>query len=156
MATITLNIKRQDVYTEVDKTTDYTGSKLQDGDENARDRILASEADMKNLSRFWEEACATANERLKEMVEQSSLPHAEDYSVTLKVSVAYDTVLTPSVEATLRTFFITFITGKWYIFANKGESKDYFAEASLLMEDIRRKLYSRKMIRSPRHRNKEL
>lgn len=152
MATITLNINREDVYREVDKTTDYTGSKLIDGDDKARDRIMASEADMKNLSRFWEEACATTNERLKEMVESSSLPSAQDYSVTLKVSVAYDTVLTPSVEATLRTFFITFITGKWYVFANKGETKDYMAQASELMEDIRRKLYSRKMIRSPRHR----
>ena len=153
MATITLNINRDDVYREVDKTTDYTGSKLLDGDENARDRIQASEHDMKNLSRFWEEACATTNERLKEMVESSSLPSDDDYFVTLKVSVAYDTVLTPSVEATLRTFFITFITGKWYVFTNKGETKDYMAQASDLMEDIRRKLYSRKMIRSPRHRN---
>lgn len=149
MATITLNISREDVYREVDKTTDYTGSKLIDGDEKARERILASEADMKNLSRFWEEACATTNERLKEMVESSSLPNAQDYSVTLKVSVAYDTVLTPSVESTLRTFFIVFITGKWYVFANKGETKDYMAEASELMEDVRRKLYSRKAPRRP-------
>lgn len=153
MATITLNINREDVYREVDKTTDYTGSKLQNGDENARDRIMASEDDMKNLSRFWEEACATTNERLKEMVESSSLPSAQDYSVTLKVSVAYDTVLTPSVEATLRTFFITFITGKWYVFANKGESEEYMGQCVELMEDIRRKLYSRKMKRSPRYGN---
>lgn len=152
MATITLNISREDVFREVDKTTDYTGSKLIDGDDNARDRIAATEDDMKNMSRFWEEACATTNERLKEMVESSSLPSAKDYSVTLKVSVAYDMVLTPSVESTLRTFFITFITGKWYVLANKGETKDYMAQASELMEDIRRKLYSRKMIRSPRHR----
>lgn len=37
METITLNIKRQDVYTEVDKTTDYTGAKLDDKESGARD-----------------------------------------------------------------------------------------------------------------------
>lgn len=152
MATITLNVKRQDVFDEVDKTTDYTGAKLQEGDSGARDRILATGNDLKNLSRFWEETCSVANERLKEMVEESSAPSEQDYYVTLKVSVAYDSVLTPSVENTLRTFFITFITGKWYVLANKGEANDYFARAESLMEDVRRKLYSRKMIRSPRHR----
>lgn len=152
METITLNINRQDVYTEVDKTTDYTGAKLNDKENGARDRIVATETDLKTLSRFWEETCAVTNERLKEMFVGSSLPSAEDYSVTLQVSVAFDKELTPSVEATLRSFFIVFITGKWYVFANKGEAKDYFDEAGELMEDIRRKLYSRKRPQSPRKR----
>lgn len=152
METITLNIKRQDVYTEVDKTTDYTGAKLNDKEDGARDRIVATETDLNTLSRFWEEACAVTNERLKEMFVGSSLPSAEDYSVTLQVSVAFDKELTPSVEATLRSFFIVFITGKWYVFANKGEAKDYFDEAGELMEDVRRKLYSRKRPQSPRKR----
>lgn len=151
MATITLHINRDDVYREVDMTTDYTGSKLIGNDEGARDRIVATEDDMNNLSRFWEEACSTVNERLKEMVVTSSAPSDRDYRVTLQVSVAYDDVLTPSVESTLRTFFITFITGKWYVFANKGDSGAYLGEAGALMEDVRRKLYSRKMMRSPRY-----
>ena len=153
METITLSIKREDVYTEVDKTTDYTGAKLNGAEAGARDRIVATQSDLKVLSRFWEEACATANERLKEMFVGSSLPSAEDYSVTLQVSVAVDKVLVPSVEATLRSFFIVFITGKWYVFANKGEAKDYFDEAGALMEDVRRKLYSRMRPRSPRLRD---
>ena len=40
METITLNIRRSDVYTEVDKTTDYTGAKLIQSDNEARDRIF--------------------------------------------------------------------------------------------------------------------
>ncbi len=152
METITLNIRRPDVYTEVDKTTDYTGAKLNQSDNGARDRIVATEEDLKTLSRFWEETCATANERLKEMFIGSSLPSAEDYSVTLQVSVAFDKELTPSVEASLRSFFIVSITGKWYVFANKGEAKEYFAEAGELIEDVRRKLYSRKRPVSPRRK----
>lgn len=150
METITLTVNREDVYTEVDKTTDYTGSKLIDKDQNARDRVIATQTDLKELSRFWEEACVTVNERLKEMYVSSSIPTAQDYNVTLQVSVAYDKALTASVQATLRSFFIVLITGKWYVFANKGETESYFTEAAALMEDIRRKLYTRKMIKSPR------
>ena len=152
METITLNIKRSDVYTEVDKTTDYTGAKLNQSDDGARDRIAATEEDLKTLSRFWEETCAVANERLKEKFIGSSLPSAEDYSVTLQVSVAFDKELTPSVEASLRSFFIVSITGKWYVFANKVEAKEYFTEAGELIEDVRRKLYSRKRPVSPRRK----
>lgn len=152
METITLNIRRSDVYTEVDKTTDYTGAKLNANDNGARDRIAATEDDLKTLSRFWEETCSAANGSLKEMLVGSSLPSDEDYSVTLQVSVAFDKELTPSVEASLRSFFIVSITGKWYVFANKGEAKDYFAEAGELIEDVRRKLYSRKRPVSPRRK----
>lgn len=145
METITLNISRKDVYTEVDKTTDYTGAKLNPKEDGARDRIVATEYDLKTLSRFWEETCSTANERLKEMFVGGSLPASEDYSVTLQVSVAFDKELIPSVEAALRSYFIVSITGKWYVFANKTEAAPYFAEAATLMEDVRRKLYSRRM-----------
>lgn len=150
MGTITLTVSRKEVYEEVDKTTDYTGTKLMDGDKGARDRIVATQTDLKELSRFWEEACVAANERLKEMYESGSLPTAEDYSATLNVSIAFDKSLVPSVAATLKSYFIKMITGKWYVFANKGEAGDYLSEAASLMEDVRRKLYSRKMIRSPR------
>lgn len=150
METITLNINRSDVYTEVDKTTDYTGAKLNSEENGARDRILATADDLNTLSRFWQETCSVANERLKEMFVNSSLPSAENYSVTLQVSVAFDKELTPSVEASLRSFFIVSITGKWYVFANKGEAKEYFTEAGELIEDVRRKLYSRKRPVSPR------
>lgn len=154
METIVLTINRADVYTEVDKTTDYTGAKMVTKENGAgvRDRIAATEDDLKTLSRFWEETCSATNERLKEMFVNSSAPSANDYTITLQVSVSYDKALTPSVEATLRSFFITSITGKWYVFANKGEAKDYFEEAGELIEDVRRKLYSRKRPVSPRHK----
>ena len=154
MGTITLNVSRTDVYTEVDKTTDYTGAKLVREDNGARDRIAATEEDLKTLSRFWDETCAAANERLKEMFAGGSPPSAEDYSVTLNVSVAFDRELAPSVEATLHSFFIMSITGKWYVFANKGEAKEYFTEAGELIEDVRRKLYSRKRPVSPRKKRR--
>lgn len=152
METITLNVKRSDVYTEVDKTTDYTGAKLTGEDAGARDRILATEEDLKTLSRLWDETCTTANERLKELFAGGSSPSAENYSVTLGVSVAYDKEQTPSVEAALRGYFIMSITGKWYVLANKGEAGNYMEAAAGMMEEVRRRLYSRRKPRSPRSR----
>lgn len=68
METITIQIFQDDVYEEVAKATDYTGSKLIDGDEGARDRILAADDDLAELSRFWEESVLATNENLKEML----------------------------------------------------------------------------------------
>ena len=68
METITIQIFQDDVYEEVAKATDYTGSKLIDGDESARDRIPAADDDLAELSRFWEESVLATNENLKEML----------------------------------------------------------------------------------------
>lgn len=68
METITVQIFKDDVYEEVAKATDYTGAKLIDGDEGARDRILATDSDLSDLGRFWEESVLATNERLKEML----------------------------------------------------------------------------------------
>lgn len=68
METITIQIFQDDVYEEVAKATDYTGSKLIDVDEGARDRILAADDDLAELSRFWEESVSATNENLKEML----------------------------------------------------------------------------------------
>ena len=87
METITIKIFQDDVYEEVAKATDYTGSKLIDGDDEARDRILASDEDLAGLGRFWDEAVCAANEGLKEMLVSGK---------TMQVSVLGDSEITPS------------------------------------------------------------
>lgn len=138
--------------TEVDKATDYTGSKMADESE-ARDRIAMTEDDMANLGRFWEEAASAANDRLKGMFVSGSRPEdAGDYRVRLEVSRSFDKALVPSVESSLRSYFIQSIVGKWFRFTNKQETADYFAEAAGMIEDVMRKLYSRRRPASPRRR----
>ena len=66
--------------------------------------------------------------------------------------MAYDKEQTPSVEAALRGYFIMSITGKWYVLANKGEAGKYMEAAAGMMEEVRRRLYSRRKPRSPRKR----
>ncbi len=68
METIDIQIMRDEVYEEVAKATDYTGSKLIDGDDTARDRILAADDDLAELGRFWDESVLAVNENFKEML----------------------------------------------------------------------------------------
>lgn len=151
METIELTVYKKDVYAEVAKATDYTGAKLT-GDDNARDRILATDADLSELGRFWDEAVQSVNERLRQMLVSGStqLKQAEDgsletaYVSTLEVSKSYDKNLNGSVQSGLRNFFIYFIIGQWFKFANKGEAADYFASAGEEITSAERLLYSRK------------
>jgi len=176
METITVRIFQDDVYEEVAKATDYTGAKLIDGDEDARNRILAADDDLAELGRFWEESVLATNENFKEMlvsgktktisrelnpitpvspnlpdtVTQASPPiiivpvDRTGYEAVIEVSKSFDKTLTASVQSTLRSFFIASIIGQWFKFANKGEAKDYFVQASDMMETAERLLYSRR------------
>lgn len=136
METITIHIFREDVYKEVAKATDYTGSKLIDGDEGARDRILAADDDLAELGRFWEESALAVNENFKEMLESGvtktispefnplfpTSPSQTGYEAVFEVSRSFDKTLASSVESILRSFFIASIIGQWFNFANKGEA----------------------------------
>ena len=153
MAEITLKVAKSEVWDEVAKTTAYTGDKMiGEESDGAYERILITDEDQKVLQRFWEEASAVANEQLKEMLTASSAM-TNDYNVKLHVSNAYDTILNSSVEAALRSYFIAAIVARWCKFANKSEQDNYANEAAAMMEDVRRKLYSRKRPRRPNREN---
>lgn len=171
METITIEIKRDDVYAEVAKATDYTGSKLVDSDNDARDRILAADDDLIELSRFWDESALAVNENFKEMLvdgqsgrfmtqtpsaarDSAPAPGVSSerptesmwygYRCIMEVSKSFDTALSGSVESALRSYFIASIIGQWFKFANKGEAEDYFMQASELLKAAERLLYSRR------------
>lgn len=171
METITIDVFKDDVYEEVAKATDYTGAKLIDGDEKARDRILATDNELSDLGRFWEESVLATNERLKEMLVSGTTKQVQvstdicgtvgfaqqatdlpikpvimktAYEAVLEVSKSFDKELTGNVQSALRNFFITSIIGQWFKLANKGEATDYFNQAKEMMDGAERLLYSRK------------
>lgn len=148
METITIQIFQDDVYEEVAKATDYTGSKMTGADEGARDRILAADADLAELGRFWDESVLATNENLKEMLISGQTKRSTSgkivYEAVIEVSKSFDKILTASVQSTLRSFFIASIIGQWFKFANKGEAKDYFLQGTEMMEAAERLLYSRR------------
>lgn len=157
MATIiAITIYRDEVYDEVAKATDYTGSKLVGGDETARDRILATDADLATLGRFWDEAVLAANDRLKQMLVTGATTEVTEggggkettvrtaYVAQLEVSMSYDQNLNDSVAGSMKNYFIYSIIGQWFKFANKGEAGDYFTQAGEEITSAERMLYSRK------------
>ena len=154
METITINVYRDDVYDEVAKATDYTGSKLMDGDEGARERILAGDAELADLGRLWDESALAANESLKEMLVSGQTGEDKDsgrvrYEAKIEVSLSFDKGLAGSVESALRSYFVASVTGQWFKYANKGEAADYFGQAAEWMESAKRMLYSRRKPRRP-------
>lgn len=147
METITIRINQAEVYGEVAKATDYTGSKLIDGDSEARNRILAADEDLAELGRFWDESVLAVNENFKEMLvsgQTKDTGTTRRYEAVIEVSRSFDKALTASVESTLRSFFIASIIGQWFKFANKGEANDYFTQAAELLATAERLLYSRR------------
>ena len=153
METITIKVLKKEVYEEVAKATDYTGSKLIHSDDSARERILAADDDLADLGRFWDETVLVANESLKEMLVSGETKSAATetlgesipaYVAVIEVSMSFDKILTESVQSTIRSFFIASIIGQWFKFANKGEAGDYFAQAADMMETAERLLYSRR------------
>lgn len=165
METITIHILQEDVYEEVAKATDYVGTKMMEGEEGARDRILVSDDDLAQLGRFWEESACAASESLKAMLvrgetklvslvggsgqELQANPSASSiskigYEAVIEVSKSFDKALRASVQSMLRSFFIASIIGQWFKFVNKEEAQDYFTQAADMMETTERLLYSRR------------
>lgn len=143
MQTIQIKILKEDAWEEAAKVAAYTGDKLTDADEGAYERTLLTEADRQTFGRFWEEASATAIERLKEFTEKRSEP-ADDLELTLKMARNYDTGLNESVASELRSFMVAAIAGRWMRLCCKAEAEGYLAEAQAHMEKALTMLYSRK------------
>ena len=141
-----------DVYDEVAKATDYTGSRLVDADAHTRDRILMGDAEQSDLRRFWEEAVLGVNENFKEMLLSGatvSVEQGDAYEAVLEVSKSFDKLLTSSIQSVIRSYFISVIIGQWFKLANKAEAADYFAQGTEALEAAERMLYSRKKPKLP-------
>lgn len=155
MNNITLAVNKANVYTEVAKTTSYTGAKMQ-GDEEAYERIFTTDADRMMLERFWAEASNTATRQLEKfLVDVSEYPEshgvelANNYEIELRLSSLFDEKLIGSIESSLFSYFVLAIVGKWYKFTNKTEADNVLSEAASMLEDVVHKLYYRKRPQRP-------
>jgi predicted glycosyl hydrolase (DUF1957 family) len=93
-----------------------------------------------------------ANDEVKDMLISASAI-ADDYNIELEVSKFFDVTLLPRIVASFRSYFISAIVSKWYMFCNKGEAQTYATEAVAMLADAMRKLYSRRRPTRP-NRNK--
>lgn len=147
MIEIKLTVNKMNVYNEVAKTTSYTGSKME-GDDKAYDRIFTTDDDRLMLERFWNEASNAATEQFKPFI-QSVSAHSDgravdfekNYEVELGLSNSFDATLKDSIETSLFSFFVSFITCRWFKIANKKEAGEYGDDADGMLDDVMRKIY---------------
>lgn len=140
MKTLQLEIKKQEVYDEVAKTTAYIGSKM--ADDEAYERILTTDENREMLERYWDEAASSAHEQLRRMITTDE-SEGEGYVVRLTVSECYNDSLTRSVLDALRSFFVYSIADKWLQMADRESAAGYAELAQGAMQDVMSKLWTR-------------
>ena len=149
-----ISILQSEVYEEVSKASDYVGSKMLGDDSGARERILATDAVLDDLTRFWDESILVVNENFKDILHSFTEEEEEksDKKVTFsfEVSVSFDENLLPNVKKAIKNFFILSIIAQWFKYTNKGESQDYFNQSAEMITAAERLLYSRKKPVAPR------
>lgn len=143
MKTLLLTVSREDVYSEVEKTTEYTGAKMMHADEGAHDRLAVTEADRELLSRFFDEAAGVATDECKRFVDEVTLDEA-GYEARLSMSDSFDEHLSESIRTSLRNFFVAAVIAKWCKIVSSDAGAAYSADATAAMLDVRSKIFNRK------------
>ena len=136
------------MYSEVEKTTEYTGAKMMHADEGAHDRLSVTEADRELLSRFFDEAAGVATNECKRFVDEVTLDEA-GYEARLSMSDSYDEHLSDSIRTSLRNFFVAAVIAKWCKIVGSDAGAAYSADATAAMLDVRSKIFNRKRPQKP-------
>lgn len=142
MKTVVFKVAKSKVYEEVDKTTSYTGAKMEN-DKDAYDRIFTTDEDRSILDRFWNESKNMIAGSLKRLI-GTEQEQGDEYTLELEVSNSFDGSLMESMQRSLFSFFVMNIVSKWYTFTNKKEAESYAVSAATNMEDVMRKAYYKK------------
>lgn len=148
MKELLLTVSREDVYSEVEKTTEYTGAKMMHADEGAHDRLAVTEADRELLSRFFDEAAGVATDECKRFVDEVMLDEA-GYEARLSMSDSYNEHLSDSIRTSLRNFFVAAVIAKWCKIVGSDAGGAYSADATAAMLDVRSKIFNRKRPQKP-------
>ncbi len=150
MSNTTLTVNKANVYTEVAKTTSYSGVKKA-ADGSLYEQIFTTDEDRLLLERFWNEAANAATELFKPFlvsVTSTAQSHginlSANYTVVLALSNAYNSSLNDSVQSSLFSYFVNFIVSRWYKFANKDEAEEFGTQAVAMLDDVKSKIFYKK------------
>lgn len=153
MKGIWIEISRDEVYEEVAKVTDYTGSKMIDSDEGARDRILATDEDLATLDRFRRESVSVFEDRFRDEIVGSRGADEEEtdgrYKVQLRVARGFNRAVIGSLITAVKGFFTANIAAQWFRFTAKEEASDYFQIAEGMLAEAERLISARVRPRRP-------
>lgn len=142
MNQLIINIPKDGIFTEVSLASSYAGAKAGD-DENAFARVSTVEEDSELLERFWYDTCGEVADRLKSFTVDSEFTGL-GFSITLELSAAYDTAMTPSVEREIFSSIATGVTSRWFRFTKPEISEEWSQRSSELLSRVFAKLCHRK------------
>lgn len=162
MKIITINISKSQTMHEVAMITAYQGVK---NDQAALlyDRVAVVKADQPLLEAFWLHSCAVADHILQEYHKPSTPgPHLpkppdvpddemvvrDDYHALLSMPDNWDDTLAPTVEASLRAFFVENMVGRWMALVWPEVEKGHADQADAHLLLVRQGLEVR--LRKPR------
>lgn len=144
---IQLTVNRKEINEKVRQATGYTGAKMTT-DASAYERISTTRADTDILTRYFEEARAEATQSLISLLSSDSLT-PETYTLSLNVSVAFNTAHLPTMQQSLQAYFVHAILSRWYSITNKEETGQYADHATTLLQDVREKALYKQRPRRP-------
>ena len=151
MKQILLSLSCGQLFAEVERTTAYLGAKQAPAESPGShfDRVAATTADRPLLRRFSLEALSTLAERLKGIVsaiDTGADPSAGSepaFALTLTLSEAYDSSLTPSARANFEGYMAAFVTSRWLRLSAPDKEAPWQTEARRLLLEITSTLYHR-------------
>lgn len=149
---ITLSISKSAVMNEVAKQTSYIGAKIttQDGS-NAYEQIFTTNDDYAMLERYWREAVNATTGNLRRFIktvsdipDSSSVVTEEVFELVLKMPSRYDDSQTGTIQASLFSYFVNFITSKWLAVTHEEKAEYFEKYSSASMREILNKIFYKK------------
>lgn len=149
---ITLRVTKSSVMNEVAKQTSYIGAKIttQDGS-NAYEQVFTTNDDYAMLERYWREAVNATTGNLRKFIKtvsatpsNPSVDPEEVFEIVLEMPSRYDDSQTETIQASLFSYFVNFITGKWLAVAYKEDAEYYEKYSAASMKEILLKIFYKK------------
>ena len=164
MRQITIDIEKAYVLDEVAKLSSYAGAKLIEADPGAVDRIMATDADLETMDRFWDETISALEERLKDHLVKSEFVYvgdgttdtaddttheADTQRMTLSVGTRMSEAIEDSLRKSMQGYCIGSMAAMWYALANKDGVEEQLQKLNEKLMSSLYVIYSRKRPEKP-------
>lgn len=164
MRQITIDIEKAYVLDEVAKLSSYAGAKLIEADPGAVDRIMATDADLETMDRFWDETISALEERLKDHLVKSEFVYgggeadtaegtttqeADTQRMTLSVGTRMSGAIEDSLRKSMQGYCIGSMAAMWYALANKDGVEEQLQKLNEKLMSSLYVIYSRKRPEKP-------
>lgn len=148
---VTCEIYQNDVFKEVNRLTNYIGSRSENDGENAYMRISTTNSDKELLDSYWRDACSIVTDMLEKRaikVDADNDSSSPSYEAIIMVHDLKSSILQKDIiQDSLRNFFINYIAGRWFSNIGSPNSVVCLTQADTCLYDARWKIYPRTFVR---------